>query len=170
MVNGAQQSELNSVIEKNVEPELQNVARNIVADNQNAPLLHYQGIFPRGFANIIDQIIVVLPVYALTRFLLGNASNEDNQPALAFSVIVLIIYFIIAESLYGQTIGKKLLKLRVAMTDGTKCTIKGALLRNVGRILDLLLGSYLLGMILIIVTPKKQRIGDFLANTVVVSA
>lgn len=169
MVNETQQSDLNSVIEKNVDPEFQNVARNIVAENQNTPRLHYQGIFPRGFANIIDQIIVGLPIYALARFLLGNASNQDNKTALGFSGIGLIIYFIIAESLYGQTIGKKLFKMRVAMMDGSKCTIKGAVIRNIGRILDLLLGNYLLGMILIIFTPKKQRVGDLLASTVVVN-
>ncbi len=165
-----QSSVLNPVIEKNVDPNLQDLAKKIVSTDQIPATLHYQGILPRGFANLIDQIIIGIPFYALFRFLLGNSYNQDHKFALALSSIILIIYFIITEYLYGQTIGKKLFKLRVVMVDGSKCNAKGAIIRNIGRILDVLLGSYLLGMVLIIFTPKKQRIGDLLAGTIVIRA
>lgn len=77
-------------------------------------------------------------------------------------------YFILLEGLWnGQTIGKKILGVRVRMTDGTPITFAAAIGRNLLRPADILPGPYLLGLIAMFTNPKSQRIGDLVANTVV---
>lgn len=125
--------------------------------------LQYQGVLVRAYANIFDQLIVGIPIYFLFRW--ASVSSTNAQIDAGFFIF---LYFILTEAIYGKTIGKKLFKIKVMMVDGRRCTPLAALLRNLGRLLDLILGSYILGIILIIFTSKKQRIGDLIAKTVVV--
>lgn len=136
--------------------------------------LQYQSFVPRGLAQLIDQAIIVIPLFIMA--LLAKEAEITAQTNLSKSfpekyyltgAIVFLIYMIIAEAKWGQTLGKKLLKIKVVMANGQPCTLKGAILRNVGRIFDLILG-YLLGIIVIVLTKKRQRIGDLIAQTVVV--
>ncbi|WP_455370055.1 RDD family protein [[Eubacterium] cellulosolvens] len=79
-----------------------------------------------------------------------------------------IVYFTYFEGTSGQTFGKKLAHIKVVKDDGSKCDFMAALIRNILRILDRLPFIYIVGIILILVTNKKQRLGDMLAKTIVV--
>lgn len=73
----------------------------------------------------------------------------------------------------GQTIGKKLMKIVVVKEDGSPCTYTTSLIRNLLRIIDVLIPigntpTYLIGGVVILLTKRKQRIGDLLAKSVVV--
>ena len=81
-----------------------------------------------------------------------------------------LIYFTYFEGTSGQTIGKKLTHIRVIKEDGSRCDFGSALVRNLLRIVDHLPFLYVLGIILIAATEKKQRLGDMLAKTIVVKA
>ncbi len=67
----------------------------------------------------------------------------------------------------GQTIGKRLLRLRVIDVEGLKLQPQQVVLRNLLRPLDQLPILYLAGVIAMLVSPKSQRLGDLAANTVV---
>ena len=67
----------------------------------------------------------------------------------------------------GRDLGKMALGLRVIKTDGTPIAWLDSLIRNLLRIIDGLF-AYLVGAILIWNSPRKQRLGDRAANTVVV--
>ena len=79
-----------------------------------------------------------------------------------------IIYFTYFEGTSGQTFGKRLAHIKVVKDDGAKCDFVAALIRNLLRIIDRLPFIYIIGIILILVTNKKQRLGDMLAKTIVV--
>ena len=81
-----------------------------------------------------------------------------------------LIYFTYFEGSSGQTIGKRLMHIKVVKENGAKCDYGSALVRNLLRIIDHLPTLYILGIILIAVTDKKQRLGDMLAKTIVVKA
>lgn len=87
---------------------------------------------------------------------------------LALQFILWIIYFTYFEGTSGQTFGKKLAHIKVVKDDGEKCDFLAAFIRNLLRIVDRLPFIYILGIILILVTNKKQRLGDILAKTIVV--
>ena len=82
-------------------------------------------------------------------------------------------YFIVFEWLWnGQTPGKRLLKLRVIREDGRPVTLWEAIARNLLRICDavpgFILPVYSIGLIVIFMSSRDQRVGDIFAGTVVV--
>lgn len=79
-----------------------------------------------------------------------------------------LIYFTYFEGTSGQTIGKNLTHIKVIKEDGSKCDFGSAFIRSLLRIIDHLPFLYLLGIILIATTDKRQRLGDMLAKTIVV--
>lgn len=81
--------------------------------------------------------------------------------------LVFMVYMALAEGLWGRTLGKKLMRLRVVREDLTRCGIGWAALRNVLRILDGMF-YYAIGGIVFAHTDKFQRVGDLAAKTVVV--
>lgn len=77
------------------------------------------------------------------------------------------LYSTIMEWHWGQTIGKKLMRVIVVKKDGGDCDLKTAFLRNIFRLIDYIPGHYLLGFFVILFSKRKQRIGDYLAGTTV---
>jgi uncharacterized RDD family membrane protein YckC len=129
----------------------------------------------RVFAHLIDVVIIIGVTigFGFAAGLLGGAGREVAKLAVtAFLIFVSLfpfLYFILFESLWnGQTIGKKALTLRVRMSDGTAVTPLAAIGRNLLRPADMLPGTYFVGLLAMFTTPKSQRLGDLVANTVVV--
>lgn len=82
-----------------------------------------------------------------------------------------LAYFFLFEFLWSRTPGKQFFGLRVCQSDGNPCTLRSALLRTLLRIFELnplLLGPLPAGVTLL-VTKRKQRLGDLLADTVVIA-
>jgi uncharacterized RDD family membrane protein YckC len=92
--------------------------------------------------------------------------------AIALLVIFLIIfgYFVIFETIWsGQTPGKRWMKLRVIQEDGRPITFFPALARNLIRGADIMpFPFYSIGIISVFASARAKRLGDFVANTVVI--
>jgi uncharacterized RDD family membrane protein YckC len=88
------------------------------------------------------------------------------------SLFIFLLYFILLEGAYGQTVGKMAVKIKVVQGDGTKIDYAGAAVRNILRVIDAIqfFIPYLLGAILIWTSDKKQRVGDRAVSTAVVKA
>lgn len=102
--------------------------------------------------------------------LLGLISRD-----LASAVIILayfsisIGYGIFLEWYWrGQTIGKRLLRLRVMDAQGLRLTFSQIVMRNLLRFVDGLPALYMVGGLACLLTGRAQRLGDLAANTVVV--
>jgi uncharacterized RDD family membrane protein YckC len=70
----------------------------------------------------------------------------------------------------GQTLGKRLLRLRVMDADGLALTFPQIALRNLLRPVDALPAMYLAGGLCMLATRRAQRLGDIAARTIVVRA
>jgi uncharacterized RDD family membrane protein YckC len=68
----------------------------------------------------------------------------------------------------GQTVGKRLLRLRVVDAEALKLQFNQIVLRNLLRFVDSLPLFYFVGGVVCWFSPKFQRLGDLAANTVVV--
>lgn len=68
----------------------------------------------------------------------------------------------------GQTVGKRLLHLRVMDEQGLKLQFGQVVIRNLLRVVDSLPLFYLVGGIASLVSRKSQRLGDLAAGTIVV--
>lgn len=79
-------------------------------------------------------------------------------------------YFVYFEVEYGQTLGKMAMNIAVVTEKGGPITYRDAAIRNVLRIVDWLPAFYLAGIVAIHLTEREQRVGDLVADTVVVRA
>lgn len=87
---------------------------------------------------------------------------------LAYGVVDLG-YFLIFEALWsGQTPGKRMQKLRVIRVNGQPIGWLESAIRNILRAVDILLGFYPLGLFVMFLSSRSQRIGDYAAGTVVI--
>ncbi|MFL5847138.1 MAG: RDD family protein [Solirubrobacteraceae bacterium] len=81
-------------------------------------------------------------------------------------------YFHVLESINGQTLGKRLFDLRVVRKDDAgPASAKAISARTVLRLIDILPGAYLVGVLSMLLSDKRrQRLGDLAAGTVVTRA
>ena len=121
----------------------------------------------RIYGFIIDNLLATI-----LGFVLVAVIKPQNQPVGGLIVcVVYLLYFFVFEAVWSRTPGKFLTGLKVQRTDGTAGSTTTAAIRTVARILEanpLLLGGLPAG-IAILSTKRKQRLGDLLAGTVVVS-
>ncbi len=68
----------------------------------------------------------------------------------------------------GQTVGKRLLRLRVVDVEGMRLQFNQIVVRNLLRFVDALPAFYFVGGLACWLNPRCQRLGDIAANTVVV--
>lgn len=68
----------------------------------------------------------------------------------------------------GQTIGKRMLHLRVMDAQGLRVQFSQIAIRNLLRVVDMLPAFYLLGGVVAWFSPKTQRLGDLAASTIVI--
>lgn len=130
----------------------------------------------RAIAAVIDMVIFV--VIMTTLFVIADQAGSDattrftdpeNFQANALILAGYCAYYVIFEWLTGATPGKRLLKIRVVMADGSPVDASAAFIRNLIRPLDSMF-FYLVGFFAILITRSNQRIGDKAARTLVVSS
>jgi uncharacterized RDD family membrane protein YckC len=68
----------------------------------------------------------------------------------------------------GQTVGKKLLRLRVVDAEGLRLQFSQIVMRNLLRFVDSLPFLYFVGGLTCLLNRKTQRLGDIAANTIVI--
>lgn len=107
----------------------------------------------------------------------GSVLSEAPKWVIAILIIFVFVifssWFIFFEWLWnGQTPGKRLLKLRVIKEDGRPITLWEAVARNLLRGFDAIPGFilpvYSVGLIVIFLSSRDQRVGDIFAGTVVI--
>lgn len=90
--------------------------------------------------------------------------------------VMIVTYFVLSRgydvlmdySWRGQTIGKRVMRLRVVDARGLRLTFAQCVMRNLLRFIDCLPFAYAVGGIASLVSAKGQRLGDLAAGTIVV--
>jgi uncharacterized RDD family membrane protein YckC len=125
-------------------------------------------IMPRHLAATLDITVAIIASLVVA------ASIHEEWPAMQTAAFLgtWFGYFLVPEAIFGRTPGKFLMGLVVVQLDGGRCTWRQAAIRTAFRLLEVnpvLLGA-LPAAISIITSPRRQRIGDRFAGTLVVSA
>ena len=130
------------------------------------------GPVTRCFAWAVDAIIVVAVSYtvAIASLFFAVISPDFYQAILVLGIFLFSqCYRIALEWMWrGQTVGKKLFRLRVMDADGLHLQFHQVLLRNLVRFADFLPVCYLVGGVTCLLSRKAQRLGDLAASTIVV--
>ncbi|TZF85667.1 RDD family protein (plasmid) [Pedobacter sp. BS3] len=134
------------------------------------------GLGERIAARLIDFGLFVA-VYLIAAFVIALSSptlltggKEYIWVALIVIYLVLFVFYDLICELFmnGQSIGKRLLKIKVISLDGAQPTLGQYLLRWLFRMVDFTLSAQLGGLIAVAVSAKKQRIGDMVAGTTLI--
>lgn len=136
---------------------------------QNVGIEHnIASIGERMLAHLIDYSVFF--AYFLTVWMLGSAVGLFDS--LAFIVIILIplfLYDIFFEYFYnGQSLGKKIVRIKVVRLDGTPATFSNYIIRWLFRVIDNLLIWGAISSFTIIFNGRGQRLGDIAAGTTVI--
>jgi uncharacterized RDD family membrane protein YckC len=132
------------------------------------------GPVTRFFAWFIDQLCIGAAMSLLSS-LFGLLGLFSLNFAVALNVIAYFVvgigYGIFFEWTWrGQTIGKKLFRLRVVDVDGMRLQFNQIVVRNLLRFVDELPAFYFVGGVTCWLNSKCQRLGDIAANTIVIRA
>jgi len=122
-------------------------------------------------ARLIALFIDHLFAFALMLFVVALVPESFPVVKGVLFFLIYLAYFVVLEALWSRTLGKYFQGLIVRKLDGSRCDWKGSLIRGGLRILEvnpLLLGGLPAG-IAILSSKRKQRVGDMLAGTLVVS-
>jgi uncharacterized RDD family membrane protein YckC len=138
----------------------------------------YASVWIRFVALLIDSLIltVVLGIIgAIVGFLIAAVAQNSSGAAVGLGLILDLIiivlsfgYFAYMEATQGGTFGKKALGLRIVKVDGGPIGWNEAIIRTLLRIVDNFFFG-LVGFICILSSEKKQRVGDMVAKTIVIT-
>ena len=125
----------------------------------------------RALARVFDVLCVLLPLTQVVTcrlnggggLLFGEAGNT------AFAAAALVLNNGLLEWVGGTSVGKFLFKVQVVSMDGGPLTPKQALVRNLARFVDNLI-LFPAGVLALLDSPLRQRLGDKWAKTIVVKA
>ncbi|MFF0745432.1 RDD family protein [Streptomyces sp. NPDC004111] len=133
----------------------------------------------RGLQWYVDGVLsalLLLPPLALFLLLPTDEDGATLRPAWALvlfavwgllSLLVYVWYWVVRPARTGRTWGMSLFGLRVVRLDGRPLTYGGSFLRAVLLVVDGMCAG-LVGLVAMLVTPRRQRLGDLAAGTVVI--
>ena len=130
----------------------------------------------RFLAWLVDVIILAIvtgPISLLARLGWPGFAIVPGSPFwipffnVGLSNLVYFLYWMLMEGIYGRSLGKMLLRVKVARLDGEPIDMAQAALESVGKAfllpIDLILGW-------ILHPRKRQRIFNYLSGTIVIRA
>ncbi len=125
--------------------------------------------------------MLALAVDLVVIAMLGSALEKVLAPLMIFGqdfaeALGIVLYFAItlvygaaAEWIWrGQTVGKRLLHLRVVDARGLRLQPAQVIVRNLLRVVDALPALYFVGGVACVLNRQHQRLGDLAAGTVVI--
>ncbi len=134
----------------------------------------YAGVALRFVAVVIDGVLFFM-LTLLIALLTGGAYSTTENGTHEFGVraggwwpvVLFFAYYVASEAIFGRTVGKRLVGLRVVDEDGDRIGWGQSLVRNLLRIVDALF-IYLVAAVSVWSSPTRQRLGDRAARTFVV--
>lgn len=151
----------------------------------------------RLFAYLIDFTLLILFFMGMKYFYyggFGHASEEELKSHVGIDIITIsipmLVYSLVSEvMMHGQTLGKKLMNIRVISLDGGEPQLSQYMVRWMFKAFEwpfffgytiltreslivyiIITGFFgIIVVIIIAISKKNQRLGDLAANTVVVN-
>jgi len=166
---------------------------NVLLPPEGVPLrLEVAGIGARFAAQITDILLTVIAATALVILLVVM---DLTSPQTLFAIVVMLFfiiripYYVLTELAWnGQTIGKRMMKIKVVSQDGLSLSAHAIVVRNLMKEAEIFLPATLLvtldaasvgsslialgwigGTLMVpLATPRRQRLGDMIAGSYVI--
>ncbi|MFM2395084.1 MAG: hypothetical protein RLZZ546_3067 [Bacteroidota bacterium] len=120
-------------------------------------------VFERMGAGFIDLIVLLFITYVLALIFRNSIITT------LLCIPSVMMYSLLSEYfMNGQSLGKKILKLKVVSLSGSIPSISALAIRWTFRLVDIWFSSSILGLAAMSSSLKNQRLGDLFANTAVI--
>jgi uncharacterized RDD family membrane protein YckC len=135
------------------------------------------GLGERIVAYLIDMglfIVILIATFIVIAVIgemqgWGGGGGITNGLILIIYAVLFVFYDLVCEiAMNGQSVGKRIMKIKVISLDGTRPRFGQYLLRWLFRIVDFSLTGNLCGLICIAVSDNAQRVGDMVAGTTLI--
>lgn len=139
-------------------------------------VLPYATVGRRWAALIVDRLLVFGPlIVGAIAFAIGADASGAGDEAFGPLAIVLFLLWLVAAFLYeplmtardGQTVGKKMMSIRIVRTDGSPISTGQAWGRSLGRMAIATIAS-IIDYLPALFTEERTTIHDLMASTRVV--
>jgi uncharacterized RDD family membrane protein YckC len=143
-----------------------------ITTSQNV-VINYQiaNLGDRMLASLLD--IIVIFGYSILIWLVAFGAMRVSSHFLWVYIVLfipIVFYSLLFEiAMQGQTPGKRWRQIKVVKMDGGQAGIGAYLIRWLFRIIEIDLFYGVIAMLTIALSEKRQRIGDMLAQTVVIN-
>lgn len=126
---------------------------------------------------IIDLIVLLAYIYAAYYLLdvLGFKGFDDHWSNIALSSLLFLpaMFYTLLSEVYlkGQTLGKKIMKIKVVKIDGYQASFLDYFMRWVFRLIDVYLigGTGAVAILSVALSKNSQRLGGIASGTAVIS-
>ncbi|MEL1244097.1 RDD family protein [Flavobacterium sp. DGU11] len=121
---------------------------------------------------IAYYIVIFVVIFEVTGFndYLSEFDPWSQRAVYMFFFLPVMLYTLVLESLMeGQTLGKRIMKIKVIKIDGYQAGFGDYLIRWLFRLIEVTPPFSVVGIICLMVTGKTQRLGDLAAGTAVIS-
>jgi uncharacterized RDD family membrane protein YckC len=125
--------------------------------------------FAAWTVDLMSIAVLGLAIAKMARLLIPAGSDVVAAATTVGYFVISIGYGVFLEWRWrGQTLGKRLFRLRVVDAEGMRLQFDQILVRNLLRSVDMLPVFYFVGGLACWVSRRCQRLGDLAANTIVV--
>lgn len=143
-----------------------------ITTSQNIDIdYEFAGLGERILAYLIDFgiLIILLISGMILENMVPSIKIKDISIITFIWLLIYALYDIVCETCFnGQSLGKRIMKIKVISLDGSQPTIGQYVMRWLFRIVDFSITAMLGALISTVVTQKKQRIGDIAAGTALI--
>ena len=128
------------------------------------------GVGDRILAAIVDILIVSAYGFFVLFGLAVLVSDSGAGPAFFVVFYLPVFFYHLASEVFmdGQSLGKKVMSIRVVRLDGTSPTLGNYIMRWITRLFEVGVFAGMPAIVSILVTDRGQRLGDIAAGTCVV--
>jgi uncharacterized RDD family membrane protein YckC len=150
-----------------------NTTQNVVINFSAASVGERIGAYMLDLLIKIAYIVVLAVLFTYVFKIDKVFAGMDNWTI--FAIITVITLPITFYSLFfelwmeGQTLGKRIVKIKVVKIDGYQASFGDYLIRWIFRLIDISIGMGIIGLIAMVVNKKTQRLGDISAGTAVIT-
>ena len=149
-----------------------NTTQNVTINFTAASIGHRILAFGVDLLIIIAYLTTIYLLLEYTGFskMLSSLDGWSQMAVQSLIFLPVMFYSLIFETFFeGQSLGKKLVRIKVVKIEGYQASFGDYLIRWLFRMIDIVISSGVIGFVSIIMNKKAQRLGDMAAGTSVIT-
>ncbi|MBB6460502.1 RDD family protein [Flammeovirga kamogawensis] len=138
-------------------------------NSQNVNIQFQKATITQRIGAFLIDLLIISAIFLVPLIVLHKSDTMFVVWAVIMTIVSLTYNLLCEVFLEGQSLGKRVMDIRVASIDGNSVTMSQYGIRWVFRLIDIALLQGSIAVFTILLGGKGQRLGDILAGTIVIS-